>query len=207
MRTHVQACFDQRMKAWQRWQDAQNMLQKKRETEAKLLWANKPDKLQQAKDEITEVTLTRKPNDMLHDHTLCNKTEPHNNSSCLVPFYLSFEINFLIIFKSWKIFRSESSVCVYAEADTIFEYGICLTLFPRTKYLGVCLGVCVGCGGCLGVCGLDMSNRSFQFSRRSPHVADVSDDVCCSGSLRSVSTRETSREYPPPYERKSSGSR
>lgn len=34
------------------------MLQKKRETEAKLLWANKPDKLQQAKDEITEVTLT-----------------------------------------------------------------------------------------------------------------------------------------------------
>ncbi|XP_060770395.1 sorting nexin-1a [Neoarius graeffei] len=50
----VRACFDQRMKAWQRWQDAQNMLQKKRETEAKLLWANKPDKLQQAKDEITE---------------------------------------------------------------------------------------------------------------------------------------------------------
>ncbi|KAK6318592.1 hypothetical protein J4Q44_G00118830 [Coregonus suidteri] len=50
----VRASFDQRMKAWQRWQDAQNMLQKKRETEAKLLWANKPDKLQQAKDEITE---------------------------------------------------------------------------------------------------------------------------------------------------------
>ncbi|XP_066524621.1 sorting nexin-1a [Hoplias malabaricus] len=50
----VRGCFDQRMKAWQRWQDAQNMLQKKRETEAKLLWANKPDKLQQAKDEIVE---------------------------------------------------------------------------------------------------------------------------------------------------------
>ncbi|KAI5615453.1 sorting nexin 1 [Silurus asotus] len=50
----VRACFDQRMKAWQRWQDAESMLQKKRETEAKLLWANKPDKLQQAKDEITE---------------------------------------------------------------------------------------------------------------------------------------------------------
>uniref|UniRef100_A0A6Q2Y9F6 Sorting nexin-2 n=1 Tax=Esox lucius TaxID=8010 RepID=A0A6Q2Y9F6_ESOLU len=50
----VRASFDQRMKTWQRWQDAQNMLQKKRETEAKLLWANKPDKLQQAKDEITE---------------------------------------------------------------------------------------------------------------------------------------------------------
>uniref|UniRef100_A0A672R9P0 Sorting nexin-1-like n=1 Tax=Sinocyclocheilus grahami TaxID=75366 RepID=A0A672R9P0_SINGR len=43
-----------RMKAWQRWQDAENMLQKKREAEAKLLWANKPDKLQQAKDEISE---------------------------------------------------------------------------------------------------------------------------------------------------------
>ncbi|XP_023840624.1 sorting nexin-1a isoform X1 [Salvelinus sp. IW2-2015] len=50
----VRASFDQRMKSWQRWQDAQNMLQKKRETEAKLLWANKPDKLQQAKDDITE---------------------------------------------------------------------------------------------------------------------------------------------------------
>lgn len=50
----VRGSFDQRMKAWQRWQDAQAMLQKKRETEAKLLWANKPDKLQQAKDEIAE---------------------------------------------------------------------------------------------------------------------------------------------------------
>ncbi|XP_026058170.1 sorting nexin-1-like [Carassius auratus] len=50
----VKGCFDQRMKVWQRWQDAENMLQKKREAEAKLLWANKPDKLQQAKDEIAE---------------------------------------------------------------------------------------------------------------------------------------------------------
>ncbi|KAK2866909.1 hypothetical protein QQF64_022563 [Cirrhinus molitorella] len=50
----VRGCFDQRMKSWQRWQDAENMLQKKREAEAKLLWANKPDKLQQAKDEIAE---------------------------------------------------------------------------------------------------------------------------------------------------------
>ncbi|KAF4094860.1 sorting nexin-1a [Onychostoma macrolepis] len=50
----VKGCFDQRMKSWQRWQDAENMLQKKRESEAKLLWANKPDKLQQAKDEIAE---------------------------------------------------------------------------------------------------------------------------------------------------------
>ncbi|KAJ1181152.1 hypothetical protein NDU88_006362 [Pleurodeles waltl] len=50
----VRAAFDQRMKAWQRWQDAQTMLQKKRETEARLLWANKPEKLQQAKEEIAE---------------------------------------------------------------------------------------------------------------------------------------------------------
>lgn len=46
------------MKVWQRWQDAQTVLQKKRETEAKLLWANKPDKLQLAKEEIVEVKRT-----------------------------------------------------------------------------------------------------------------------------------------------------
>ncbi|XP_034015857.1 sorting nexin-1-like [Thalassophryne amazonica] len=50
----VRGCFDQRMRAWQRWQEAQSTLQKKREVEAKLLWANKPEKLQQAKEEITE---------------------------------------------------------------------------------------------------------------------------------------------------------
>ncbi|XP_053740608.1 sorting nexin-1a isoform X1 [Synchiropus splendidus] len=50
----VRGSFDHRMKSWQRWQDAQSMLQKKRETEAKLLWANKPDKLQLAKEEISE---------------------------------------------------------------------------------------------------------------------------------------------------------
>ncbi|XP_048828161.1 sorting nexin-1-like isoform X1 [Brienomyrus brachyistius] len=50
----VRGCFDQRMKMWQRWQDAQVTLQKKRENEARLLWANKPDKLQQAKEEIAE---------------------------------------------------------------------------------------------------------------------------------------------------------
>ncbi|KAM8877499.1 sorting nexin-1-like isoform 1-T1 [Synchiropus picturatus] len=50
----VRGCFDQRIRAWQRWQEAQSTLQKKREAEAKLLWANKPDKLQQAKEEITE---------------------------------------------------------------------------------------------------------------------------------------------------------
>eukprot|EP00079_Xenopus_tropicalis_P012205 XP_002938918.1 PREDICTED: sorting nexin-1 [Xenopus tropicalis] len=54
MLSAVRGVFDQRMKTWQRWQDAQAILQKKRENEARLLWANKPDKLQQAKDEITE---------------------------------------------------------------------------------------------------------------------------------------------------------
>ncbi|XP_061679556.1 sorting nexin-1a [Syngnathoides biaculeatus] len=50
----VRGSFDHRMKAWQRWQDAQSTLQKKRETEAKLQWANKPDKLQLTKEEIVE---------------------------------------------------------------------------------------------------------------------------------------------------------
>ncbi|XP_076864580.1 sorting nexin-1 [Brachyhypopomus gauderio] len=50
----VQGCFEQRVKAWQRWQEALSTLQKKREAEAKLLWANKPDKLQQTKDDIAE---------------------------------------------------------------------------------------------------------------------------------------------------------
>uniref|UniRef100_A0A8B9KL64 Sorting nexin-2 n=1 Tax=Astyanax mexicanus TaxID=7994 RepID=A0A8B9KL64_ASTMX len=46
--------FDHRMKTWSKWQDAQVMLQRKREAEAKLQYANKPDKLQQAKEEIKE---------------------------------------------------------------------------------------------------------------------------------------------------------
>ncbi|XP_073675083.1 sorting nexin-2 [Garra rufa] len=52
--TSVKGVFDQRMKTWAKWQDAQMMLQRKREAEAKLQYANKPDKLQQAKDEIKE---------------------------------------------------------------------------------------------------------------------------------------------------------
>lgn len=52
------------MKTWSKWQDAQLMLQRKREAEAKLQYANKPDKLQQAKDEIKEVK---------HEHNLNNK--------------------------------------------------------------------------------------------------------------------------------------
>ncbi|XP_061595254.1 sorting nexin-1-like [Cololabis saira] len=50
----VRGSFEQRMRAWQRWQEGQSTLQKKREAEAKLLWSNKPEKLQQAKEEITE---------------------------------------------------------------------------------------------------------------------------------------------------------
>lgn len=54
----LQGVFDQRMKAWAKWQDAQVMLQRKREAEAKLQYASKPDKLQQATDEIREVQNT-----------------------------------------------------------------------------------------------------------------------------------------------------
>lgn len=82
----LQGCFDQRIRAWQRWQEAQSSLQKKREAEAKLLWANKPDKLQQAKEEINEVTCRR-----------CNTElglEPDNDSS-------SIWRNYTIVSWSW----------------------------------------------------------------------------------------------------------
>ncbi|KAK1892731.1 Sorting nexin-2 [Dissostichus eleginoides] len=51
----VKGVFDHRIKTWQKWQDSQMLLQKKREAEAKLQFNNKPDKLQQAKDEIKEL--------------------------------------------------------------------------------------------------------------------------------------------------------
>ncbi|XP_055556186.1 sorting nexin-2-like isoform X3 [Falco biarmicus] len=50
----VKGVFDHRMKCWQKWQDAQIILQKKCEAEAKLQLANRLDKLQQAKDDIKE---------------------------------------------------------------------------------------------------------------------------------------------------------
>uniref|UniRef100_A0A5F8H9P8 Sorting nexin-2 n=1 Tax=Monodelphis domestica TaxID=13616 RepID=A0A5F8H9P8_MONDO len=50
----VKGVFDHRMKCWQKWDDAQVTLQKKREAEAKMMLANKPDKIQQAKNEIRE---------------------------------------------------------------------------------------------------------------------------------------------------------
>ncbi|CAK6978277.1 sorting nexin-2 [Scomber scombrus] len=52
--TAVKGVFDHRMKTWQKWQDSQLLLQKKREAEAKLQ-TNKPDKLQQARDDIKEL--------------------------------------------------------------------------------------------------------------------------------------------------------
>lgn len=59
---HLQGVFDHRMKTWQKWQDSQLLLQRKREAEAKLQFTNKPDKLQQAKDEIKEVRHTQTNN-------------------------------------------------------------------------------------------------------------------------------------------------
>ncbi|CAN9505469.1 unnamed protein product [Ophioblennius macclurei] len=55
MLTAVKVVFDHRIKAWQKWQDSLLVLQKKQEAEAKLQLTNKPDKLQQAKDEIKEL--------------------------------------------------------------------------------------------------------------------------------------------------------
>ncbi|XP_051925094.1 sorting nexin-2 [Hippocampus zosterae] len=51
----VKGVFEQRVKAWQRWQDTQLILQRKREAEVKLHFSNKADKLQQAKDDIKEL--------------------------------------------------------------------------------------------------------------------------------------------------------
>lgn len=55
--TAVKGVFDHRVKTWQKWQDTQMLLQKKREAEAKLQFTNKPDKLQQAKDELRELEM------------------------------------------------------------------------------------------------------------------------------------------------------
>ncbi|XP_056274829.1 sorting nexin-2 [Pseudoliparis swirei] len=53
--TAVKCVFDHRMKTWQKWQDGQIHLQKKREAEAKLQFNNKPEKLQQAKEDMREM--------------------------------------------------------------------------------------------------------------------------------------------------------
>ncbi|XP_059922089.1 sorting nexin-2 isoform X1 [Gadus macrocephalus] len=50
----VKGVFDQRVRLWQRLQDSLLLLQKKRDAEAKI-HANKPEKLQQARDDIREL--------------------------------------------------------------------------------------------------------------------------------------------------------
>ncbi|KAG7253743.1 hypothetical protein CRUP_036481 [Coryphaenoides rupestris] len=50
----LQVVFDHRMRAWQRLQDGQLLLQKKKEAESKL-HANKSDKLQQTREDIREL--------------------------------------------------------------------------------------------------------------------------------------------------------
>lgn len=71
------------MKTWQKWQDSQLLLQRKREAEAKLQFTNKPDKLQQAKDEIKEVRHTQTNNldteSLIHhiDAIKCNRQDDH----------------------------------------------------------------------------------------------------------------------------------
>lgn len=80
---HLQGVFDHRMKTWQKWQDSQLLLQRKREAEAKLQFTNKPDKLQQAKDEIKEVRHTQTNNQntesLIHyiDTIKCNRQDVH----------------------------------------------------------------------------------------------------------------------------------
>ncbi|XP_057710830.1 sorting nexin-2 isoform X2 [Corythoichthys intestinalis] len=51
----VKGVFEQRAKSWQKWQDTQLLLHKKREAEVKLQFSNKSDKVQQAKDVIKEL--------------------------------------------------------------------------------------------------------------------------------------------------------
>ncbi|XP_077942531.1 sorting nexin-2 isoform X2 [Gasterosteus aculeatus] len=51
----VKGVFDHRVRTWQKLQDSQILLQKKREAETKLQFNNKPEKVQQAKDEMREL--------------------------------------------------------------------------------------------------------------------------------------------------------
>lgn len=53
----VKAVFHQRVKVYQTWQHAQQMLNKKREAKAKLELAGRSDKVPQANEEVTEVGL------------------------------------------------------------------------------------------------------------------------------------------------------
>ncbi|XP_077598052.1 sorting nexin-2 [Stigmatopora nigra] len=51
----IKGVFEQRVKSWQKWQDTQLLLNKKREAEVKLQLSNRSDKAQQAKDVIKEL--------------------------------------------------------------------------------------------------------------------------------------------------------
>lgn len=51
----VKGVFEQRVKAWQKWQDVQILLQKKQESETKLQLNNKQDKLQQAREDMRQL--------------------------------------------------------------------------------------------------------------------------------------------------------
>lgn len=54
--TNFQDVFHERVKTFQTWQHAQTMLAKKREAKAKAELAGRMDKVQQAQDEVAEVS-------------------------------------------------------------------------------------------------------------------------------------------------------
>lgn len=91
----VQGVFDHRMKTWQKWQDTQMLLHKKQEAEAKLQFTNKPDKLQQAKDEIKEV---RQGSDKKKRRVPINSRKTNNaHNNMLVLFYLTAAVHVISI--------------------------------------------------------------------------------------------------------------
>lgn len=92
----AQGVFDHRMKTWQKWQDSQMLLQKKREAEAKLQFTNKPDKLQQAKDEIKEVRRSfRETSSPKITFTMIEMTKYPIRTHGIIPFLI-----FLLIWSS-----------------------------------------------------------------------------------------------------------
>lgn len=92
----AQGVFDHRMKTWQKWQDSQMLLQKKREAEAKLQFTNKPDKLQQAKDEIKEVRQSfRETSSPKITFTMIEMTKYPIRTHGIIPFLI-----FLLIWSS-----------------------------------------------------------------------------------------------------------
>ncbi|KAL4660878.1 sorting nexin-2 isoform X2 [Arapaima gigas] len=105
--TTVKGVFDQRMKTWSKWQDAQVMLQKKREAEAKLHLANKPDKLQQAKDEIKEARLRRTARDRSH-HLWEGKVQQGERDFEHISKTIRKEVGRFELIKYWEAFLPEA---------------------------------------------------------------------------------------------------